>query len=162
MIVFCEECGAKNIIDPEKIQGDKVDARCKNCKDVLRVYDMRAVQAVKDAAASPFLINLELKFKEKSIRINQARPHVTMGRQEHNDLEVTDNRVSRSHAYIEYRDGNFFLMDQSTNGTFVLMEGQPGVSLKRKEHELIGAGVIGLGRKVDFSSPDAIHFAIKN
>lgn len=96
------------------------------------------------------------------ILLNQTRPTITMGRQEHNDLEVIDTRVSRSHARIEYRDGAFFLIDHSTNGTFVLMNGQKGVNLRRKEIALKKDGFITLGRKGTPDSPKAIHFQLKS
>jgi len=84
-----------------------------------------------------------------------------MGRQSHNDVIVNDNRVSRTHARIEYRRGKFVLVDQSSNGTFALIQGKKSISLKRDEATLLGNGIIALGREPDPDSPEIIRFAIK-
>lgn len=104
---------------------------------------------------------LELKYAEEAIVMDENRPSVTLGRQVHNDVVVNDNRVSRSHARIEYRRGKFVIVDQSSNGTYVLIQGKKGVNLKRDEAQLIGRGIIGLGRDVTPESPLAIHYEIK-
>jgi len=70
---------------------------------------------------------------------------------------VVNNRVSRTHALVELRNGKYYLTDQSSNGTFLLMEGQKGMTVKKKEVLLTAKGVIGPGYKVDFKSADAIQ-----
>lgn len=104
---------------------------------------------------------LELKFSDQIFELDDNRPSVTLGRQVHNDVVVNDGRVSRSHSRIEYRRGKFFVVDQSSNGTYLMVQGKQGVTLKRDEAQLIGSGVIGLGREVDQESNLAIHYAIK-
>jgi class 3 adenylate cyclase len=104
---------------------------------------------------------LELTFLDNTIEVGETRPTVTMGRQSHNDIIVNDNRVSRTHARVEYRRGKFVLVDQSSNGTYLLLQGKESVCLKRNEEPLIGKGVIGLGREMNSESQMAIHFSIK-
>jgi adenylate cyclase len=104
---------------------------------------------------------MELTFQGCTIEIDQKRPSVTLGRQSHNDVVVNDTRVSRSHARIEYRRGKFMLIDQSTNGTFALIQGKKSITLRRDEAALLGSGIIGLGREVTDDTPVAIHYAIK-
>jgi pSer/pThr/pTyr-binding forkhead associated (FHA) protein len=104
---------------------------------------------------------LELEYQGQTLEIDEFRPSITLGRQSHNDVVVNDNRVSRTHAYIESRGGKFILIDQSTNGTYALIQGKKSVTLKGDEVQLIGKGVIALGQEVDADSPDMIHFAIK-
>jgi len=104
---------------------------------------------------------MELTFQGKTIQVDQNRPSVNLGRQSHNDVVVNDGRVSRTHARIEYRRGKFILIDQSTNGTFALIQGKKSVTLKRDEATLLGKGVIGLGREVTDESPVAIHYSIQ-
>ena len=103
---------------------------------------------------------MKLEFQGKEIEVDQNRPSITLGRQSHNDVVVNDNRVSRSHSRIEYRRGKFILIDQSTNGTFALIQGKKKVNLKRDEATLIGSGIIGLGREVESESPVAIKYSI--
>jgi len=52
-------------------------------------------------------------------------------------------------------------VDQSTNGTFALAQGKKSVSLKRDETQLLGGGLIGLGREADADDPDLIEYSIK-
>lgn len=104
---------------------------------------------------------MELSFYGRVVEVDQDRPSVTLGRQSHNDVVVNDNRVSRSHARIEYSRGRFILIDQSTNGTFMLIQGKKRVSLKRDEAQMLGSGIISLGREPDPDSPLAIQYAIK-
>ena len=104
---------------------------------------------------------MELRFHDQHLEVDENRPTVTLGRQSHNDVVVNDNRVSRSHSRIEYRRGKFVLIDQSTNGTYVLIQGKKSLNIKRDEAPLIGNGIIGLGREVTDESPFAIHFQIK-
>lgn len=166
MIVFCEECGERNIVDPNVIQTQKV--RCRACNDVLRIYTPQAQTNNASAALSSGVDSktsnpkMELRYHDRILEVSKAQPVITIGRQEHNDLEVIDTRVSRSHARIEYRNGQFILVDQSTNGTYVFTLEKQGVNIRKTEFMLLGSGVIGLGRKVDFDSPEAVHFSIKN
>ena len=105
--------------------------------------------------------HLELECHGQKLDVDESRPSITLGRQSHNDVVVNDNRVSRTHARIEYRRGKFVLVDQSTNGTFALIQGKKSISLKRDEATLLGNGIIALGREPNPDSPEIIRFAIK-
>ena len=160
MIVFCEECGERNFIeDTSEV------VRCKACNDILR-FSVPQKKSESDKPSPPPVPStppsqLELRLGNYVVALSQTRPSVTMGRQEHNDLEVIDTRVSRSHARIEYRKGRFILIDHSTNGTYVLIRGKQGINLKRSELPLEGSGFITLGRKIPPTSAKAIHFTLK-
>jgi adenylate cyclase len=104
---------------------------------------------------------LEIKYFDTILEIDESRPTVSLGRQPHNDVIVNDRLVSRSHARIEYRRGKFILVDQSSNGTFALIQGKKAISLKRDEATLLGHGIIGLGKEPDPNSPDVISYTIK-
>ena len=163
MIVFCEDCGERNVIDIDKLGQDASPPRCRSCNDILKIstphMPPKKKETIKKAIPAPS--QLVLRYGSRTIAISQTRPTVTMGRQEHNDLEVIDTRVSRSHARIEFRHDRFVLIDNSTNGTYVLIKGRQGINLKRKELPLEGNGYITLGRKVSSDSSKAIHFSIK-
>ncbi len=158
MIVFCEECGERNLIDPAKSNGKP---RCLSCNDILRLPISQTTESLNDVVQEKAISRLELTFQEDVIEISKVRPSITMGRQRYNDLVVEDNRVSRSHARFEYRRNEFVLIDQSTNGTYVFVKGKKGMNLRQDELPLNGSGFIGLGRKVASNSPEAIHFTIK-
>ena len=105
---------------------------------------------------------LELTYQGQTIELDENHPTATLGRQRHNDVVVNDSRVSRSHARIEYNRGKFTLVDQSSNGTLVRIQGRKSIFLKREETKLQDNGIIGLGRKVTPESEAALHFTIKS
>jgi hypothetical protein len=37
MIVFCEECGERYVIEPETITGPVITFACKVCKDIIQI-----------------------------------------------------------------------------------------------------------------------------
>ena len=104
---------------------------------------------------------IQLRFQDQALSIDPYYPSASLGRQPHNDIVVPNDRVSRSHARIEYRRGKFILIDQSTNGTFVTVTGRPAVLIRREEFVLVESGTIGLGREVPPDSPEAIFYRIE-
>jgi adenylate cyclase len=69
-----------------------------------------------------------------------------IGRDKSNDFVVPSARASRVHARIYSREGNFVIVDQSSNGTFVLTDGNSTEVMLRREEALLGErGWIGLG-----------------
>jgi adenylate cyclase len=102
---------------------------------------------------------LELTFQDQTINLNRSLPAVTIGRNPDNKLVVDDAYTSRTHARIQHRRGKFVLVDESTNGTYLVNVGEKPVFLHMDEHSLLGKGIISLGRLVDAESPAAIHFA---
>jgi hypothetical protein len=159
MIIYCEECGFKNSIDEGRLKGLRPQVACEQCGEFLRFYGLKA----KTKKASPNKPKksprscLILKYGKVVVIVNETNARVGIGRQKSNDIQVVNNRVSRTHALIEYKDGKYYLIDQSSNGTFLLMEGSPGVTIKKRAVMLTARSVIGPGYKVDFKSPDAIH-----
>ncbi len=134
---------------------------------VLRIYEV--IWEAHDVTVMPthkpeiptIRSHLELTYHSQTIKLDENRPSATLGRQRHNDVVVNDSCVSRSHARIEYNRGKFTLIDQSSNGTLIRSRGRKSILLKREETQLLGSGVIGLGREVKSESKTAVHFAIK-
>ena len=101
---------------------------------------------------------LMLSFRDQAIEVNDKRKNVIMGRAEDNDLIIKGNLISRIHAKIEMRRGKFMLVDQSTNGTFVLNLQGDETFVRRDTLELKGEGTIGLGKAEQPGGSLAIHF----
>lgn len=115
-----------------------------------------------DAIDSPALrCRMELSLGSTFLEMDESRPSATLGRQLHNDIVVKDKGVSRSHARIEYNRGKFILIDQSTNGTFVLLQGKKKVHLRRDETALLGNGIISLGKEIVGDADTHIKYVIK-
>ncbi len=91
--------------------------------------------------------NLRLRYNGEVLTLDHRSGVVILGRGKNVDMVVNDSMISREHARIETRRGKFFLIDQSTNGTYVL--GVEGPSYIRREEMLLsGRGKITLGREL--------------
>lgn len=103
---------------------------------------------------------LRVSYRGQSWVIDAAHPTLLFGRETGNDIVVSDPRVSRQHARIELRNGQFYLADSSTNGTYLLEEGNPEHCVKRDELALAEKGHIGCGFSVGDNMLDAVAFAV--
>ena len=86
---------------------------------------------------------------------------VVLGRSPQATYIIDDNRVSRSHARIDWHGGTFQLVDLSYNGTYVRFDHDPEViSLRRGACTLHGSGVIGLGTPPTDAVSPMVRFEI--
>jgi len=147
-----------HIIDKTTVKGKSGEM---NIYEVIWEEQDLTVMMDDSVEAEVIKAKLELQFDDQVLELDENRPSITLGRQIHNDLVVNDGRVSRTHARIEYRRGKFILIDQSSNGTSVLIQGKKSVSLKRDETQLLGNGIISLGREAKPETPKIIQYSIK-
>ena len=101
---------------------------------------------------------VELKYGDSTMRLDAGTLAITMGREEHNDLVIKDQRASRLHARIERRRDKFALVDSSANGTYVTFEGEREFQLRHQECLLKGRGLISLGSPYEAASPGVVSF----
>jgi adenylate cyclase len=101
---------------------------------------------------------MRIRYLDKEVTVDSSRPHATLGRSDDNDLVVKGNLISRLHARVEMSRDRFLLIDQSTNGSFVLTRKGEELFVRRDSIQISGEGVIGLGRIVQPSSAQAITF----
>ncbi|HTW74232.1 MAG TPA: adenylate/guanylate cyclase domain-containing protein [Steroidobacteraceae bacterium] len=101
---------------------------------------------------------LRLTLHDREFVLDESRPLVAIGRADDNDVVVRGNLISRLHARIEFSRNRFTLTDQSTNGTFVQINGEEESFIRRDSMPIKGAGLIGLGRIPDRDSPLTIRF----
>jgi len=85
---------------------------------------------------------------------------VVLGRSPQATFCVDDNRVSRSHARVDWHGGSFQLSDLSYNGTYVRFNDGEIVSLRRGSCTLHGSGTIGLGGSPSDPSSACISFDV--
>jgi len=88
---------------------------------------------------------LRLTTDRKEWCLGRQQPTVRLGRGATNDVVLTDEFVSREHAVIKYRDGQFYLTDKSSNGTLIAHEGGVVTFVHRERTLLAGQGRIRLG-----------------
>jgi len=117
--------------------------------DVMWQEDTSNVTTVSQALNLEEMSNraqIMLTYESKDIQLKDISPPFMMGRDHQNDLIIDDEWVSRNHASIEFRKGHFILVDRSTNGTYLKVDGDPEIRVHRDEVHLRKSGVISLGQ----------------
>jgi adenylate cyclase len=89
--------------------------------------------------------------------LSAERPAIAMGRDASADLVVKERMASRAHGKIERRLDKFILTDHSANGTFITIEGDKEIVLRREEFTLRGHGWIALGQS-RATATDVVEF----
>jgi len=89
---------------------------------------------------------VEVRFGDQVARLSPDKPKLTLGRDTTNDVVVTDRAASRTHAEVVHRRGRCYLVDRSTNGTFLRPGRRKPHHLHREELLLEGEGTFSLGR----------------
>jgi len=87
------------------------------------------------------------------IELDEARPVLSVGRDVQNDLVIRDDLVSRHHFSAQFSRGRCTLTDNSTNGTYVILDGETSVAVRRETYPLRGTGVIYLGEPSPAKTP---------
>ena len=105
---------------------------------------------------------LRLRFQGQEIVVDDNRANVAIGRAEENDLIIKGNLISRLHARIELTRNKFVLIDQSTNGTFVLSADGEESFVRRDSMQLKGEGMIGLGKAPEGDAPQTIRYVCED
>lgn len=96
-----------------------------------------------------------LVYRNQPIALGTDRVSFVVGRGPECDLVIDNALASRAHARLEIRWGEVYLVDHSTNGTYLrLGEGRResnggSVRLHRRELLLTGKGEIGIGTPVE-------------
>lgn len=103
---------------------------------------------------------LLVRYRDTELTVDSAHGPLTLGRDMSNEVVIKDQRASRNHARIERRRDKFVLVDQSTNGTFLRIEGENEVVLKREEIILRGQGTIGFGHSALEQGIDLMSFEV--
>ena len=94
----------------------------------------------------------------KQLTLGQGKRIATFGRDEANDLVVQQESASRHHGYFEYKAGSIFVVDKSTNGTFVC-SGSGKEKILNSSLPLPAEGYISLGGEAPGEHPYSIHFS---
>ncbi|MBI1397853.1 MAG: FHA domain-containing protein [Betaproteobacteria bacterium] len=89
--------------------------------------------------------SLSLRIADREIAFPLGRNSLTVGRSATCDVVVAERTASRVHARIERRVDQYFLVDESTNGTYLYVEGAREQLLRRDQALLDGQGYITLG-----------------
>ena len=89
---------------------------------------------------------LRLVHNGTEIQRRRGADSFTIGRESDCDLVIVHHLVSRRHCAIQRRSDKFVLSDQSSNGTFVTVEGDTEFALRREDFILRKRGFISFGQ----------------
>lgn len=124
-----------------------------NATQFMAVIDTERFHALADVANQ-----LQLAYLGDVVSVRKEQVPFSIGRDPKNQLPVQFNAASRDHCKIDYRRGKFVLVDNSTNGTYVKLDGHQAVYLRREETPLSGAGFISFSANIDEDGPHRLHF----
>ena len=100
---------------------------------------------------------LRLVVQGADVILSSERPAVALGRDASADLVIKERMASRAHGKIERRLDKFILTDHSANGTFITIEGDKEIVLRREEFTLRGHGWIAFGQS-RATATDVVEF----
>ena len=138
-----------------KGKGDDVEV----CEIIWQASE-EMTMATPSLSAAARHVELRMRHAGQDHVLEQANSGIILGRDASCQIVVADRMASRQHARIERRRDKFFLVDQSTNGTFVWVEGEPEISLRREEVMLRGSGKIAFGHSVGETSDEVVEFTV--
>jgi class 3 adenylate cyclase len=94
--------------------------------------------------------------------VRSGGPGMRIGRDKDNDLVIDSHFASRVHARVFAREGHFVLVDQSSNGTYLLADGSSAeILLRREEAVLSERGWIGLGNSAARHGDHALRYRVE-
>jgi len=105
-----------------------------------------ATQLVASLASTDSGDALRLVYRTRVMVLGPERRSAVLGRDATADLVVADRMASRVHCEIEQRQDKFVIADRSANGTFLSIDGDREIVLRREEALLRGHGFITLGQ----------------
>jgi adenylate cyclase len=89
--------------------------------------------------------------------LGAEHPRLRMGRDIDVDIGIKDACASRQHCELQFRRDRFILIDRSSNGTFVTIEGRQEFALTREEVVIDGHGWLAFGSPRSAAS-DVVEF----
>jgi class 3 adenylate cyclase len=123
--------------------------------DAVRVFELMwgdtddATHVAGMAASAKVEMRLTLEVGERTITFPRDKSVMIFGRENGCDIVIQEKTASRHHARIERRGVQYVLVDESTNGTYVAIEGDREVMLRRDSVMLRGRGKIALGTSTE-------------
>ena len=104
---------------------------------------------------------LMIRLGDRELELGESQGAVTLGRDLQCDVVISDRMASRMHARIERRRDKFVLVDQSSNGTYVTVDGEKEILVRREELILRGRGQMSFGHAAQ-QGADVLTFACMN
>ena len=145
-------------------------ARVKGIDDEINIYQLlweegnvttfATAQHIQQVSKAKVSIVLRFSGEERFYSDSDITTAISIGRDDACDLTIDATFASRSHANLEFRRGKFVLVDHSTNGTYVKLNKQNDIFIRREELPLIGEGYISLGEDYKKENTTNIYFSV--
>lgn len=87
-----------------------------------------------------------LRLRHAGRDIDLPEEGLTIGRDAACQVVIDDEHVSRRHCTIRARHGKFLVQDHSANGTYLAIDGEADITLRREDYVLRGHGWISFGQ----------------
>lgn len=101
---------------------------------------------------------LRLRYRGKAFLIDEKTPVLNLGRDQSCKVLVDNRKVSRLHARIERRPDGYYLIDTSTNGSFLTLQGRQEILVRKHEALLDGSGTICFGSSANDAAAERVEF----
>jgi class 3 adenylate cyclase len=145
-------------------------APIKGKKDVIEIYEIIWQESdvttmatdVGNSQGQQDEVSLEVSYQETSVTLSQDKSGLMMGRSKACDLPINEQLASRQHVKIELRRDKFFVIDQSTNGTHIKIDGGDESFLRREEMPINANGKISLGKSFKDNPSEIVTFTLKS
>lgn len=119
--------------------------------------DQTIVKGFSPLVSTPQTSCLKLRYFDLRFEITASTTPFKIGRDAKN-ITIDSSFSSRDHCSIEFRRGKYVLVDHSTNGTYVKINGSDELYLRREELPLTGGGQISIGQPTGTSPVLTIDF----
>ena len=103
---------------------------------------------------------LMLSYQSRTCTLTGQNNKALLGRDDSCQIVVKNDFVSRQHAKVEFRFGNFILSDHSSNGTYIRSSNGDVSRLNGEDITLRGKGTISLGQPYSDKPSDLIEFVV--
>lgn len=110
------------------------------------------------AATVGHFTELTLRVGRTQRTLHAADCPISLGRSKTAGLMVQGDSVSRVHGRVEFKNDKFHYVDQSRNGSFVLLQDGREIRLTGEGVVLAGDGVISLGLPINDQTGEVIRY----
>ncbi|HUP92568.1 MAG TPA: FHA domain-containing protein [Solimonas sp.] len=110
------------------------------------------------AATVGHFTELTLRVGRSTRTVNPPDCPISVGRSKTCGLMVQGDSVSRVHGHIDYKNDKFYYVDESRNGSFVLLQDGRELRITGENVVLAGDGVISLGLPINDQVGEVIRY----
>jgi len=138
----------------------KVSAAAPSSSKIRPQAKKQTTQPADKPATKNEALAIEISFKGNKHRLSEKQDPLRVGRDPTCDIVIQGKHASRTHAKIIYKDGKFYLQDNSFNGTYIKFDNGQKIHVVKNEQTLISDGVMSMGKPVHKESKFIIQFKI--